>query len=236
MKKIVWDLFGGLNGSVYSSLKNKNKYKVYTFDILKETKKGKKNNIVDLANPNKEYLLKFFNSFPSPDIIVASPMCNIFSQARRYKDGGTGGIIIDKKRNILVERNKKSWEKNKSIKRNDKWEGITDRTQLGKKAIENTLLLIESFEPKNWYIENPQNSLMWIYIKNNLGFKNGVYNKTSYGSYGFIAKKPTIFLSNIDLELKNEKWISKGVGVDNMQRKNRSDIPEKLIQDIFSKF
>lgn len=77
--------------------------------------------------------------------------------------------------------------------------------KLGKKCIDNTIKLIEHYKPKYWYIENPKSSLMWKYIKlNKLDFvkKNKVhFNVCSYGKYGFLIRKDTIFLSNVKMSL-----------------------------------
>lgn len=45
---------------------------------------------------------------------------------------------------------------------------------------------------------------MWFYIKNNLK-KEGYFNKATYGLYGFLSPKNTIFFSNIELNLKYGK-------------------------------
>lgn len=236
-KKIVWDFFGGLNGSLRKAL-DKNKYEILTFDILEKTKDGKENIVIDLANENINHLINILKSYKKPDIITASPMCNSFSAARRYKDGGTGGWEFANDKKTLILRTKDSFELNKSIKRNDKWDGITERAKLGKIAIENTFKIIEYFKPKYFYIENPKNSLMWNYIKYNLGIKKYFKNPARYGSYdNFGMKKDTIFLSNIKLFLRIDKWepsYKKNMGW--VKRQNRSDIPKSLLQHIFINF
>lgn len=236
MKKIVWDLFGGLNGSLEKSL-DKNKYEILTFDILSKTKDGKENIVIDLANENINHLINILKSYKKPDIITASPMCNSFSAARRYRDGGTGGWIIEDDKKIIL-RSKESFELNKSTKRNDKWDGITERAKLGKIAIENTFKIIEYFQPKYFYIENPKNSLIWNYIEYNMGINNYPKSAARYGSYdNFGMKKDTIFLSNIILFLRNDKWepsYKKNMGW--VKRQNRSDIPKSLLQHIFINF
>lgn len=230
MKKIVWNLFGGLNNSVLNALGNDD-YDIYTFDILEEDKQGRKNIQVDLTANNSITLLA---EYPKPDIIVASPMCNSFSRARAYKDGGRGGWVINKD-NSLSLRTYESWLLNRSEKRKDKWEGVLDTAILGKKAIEKTIKIIQFFKPKYWYIENPESSLIWKYIENNLNFY-GIKNLTKYGNYNFFAEKKTIFLSNKNLNLKYEPFKNKNKGIDNIAKKHRSDIPPLLIHDIFNQF
>jgi hypothetical protein len=68
--------------------------------------------------------------------------------------------------------------------------------------------LIDFYKPKFWYIENPKTSLMWKYIKLNCKkwLKNDYhFNVTSYGKYGFLIRKDTIFLSNIKMNLQYGK-------------------------------
>jgi hypothetical protein len=88
MKKIiVWDLFGGGQNSVFSSLKEKHltkKYEVYTFDITPSTRKHHYK--VDLAQDN---ICEVFKKYPKPDIITSSTLCQSFSCILNMKGGGT---------------------------------------------------------------------------------------------------------------------------------------------------
>jgi site-specific DNA-cytosine methylase len=76
---------GGQN-SVYEALKNNKDYKVYTFDITKPTREHHYDH--DLSEPIKD-LIKYFDKFPKPDVIVASPLCQSFSSIKSMKGGGT---------------------------------------------------------------------------------------------------------------------------------------------------
>ena len=46
--------------------------------------------------------------------------------------------------------------------------------ELGERCIQNVIKILCYFKPKNYYIENPASSLIWKYIKYNLGFTNGI--------------------------------------------------------------
>lgn len=71
--------------------------------------------------------------------------------------------------------------------------------RLGERFINNTIDLIKTYKPKNFYIENPKSSLIWKYIKyNRSDFYNDnmVFNNCYYSYYGYNQPKPTTFLSN----------------------------------------
>lgn len=84
-KKIVWDLFGGGQNSVYNAL-DKNEYDVYTFDLVPEPEHNKQF-VIDLAQ-DFHNLKEYFSKLPKPDIIVASPLCQSFSSILTMKGGG----------------------------------------------------------------------------------------------------------------------------------------------------
>lgn len=205
MKKIVvWDLFGGGQNSVYQTLRENSLFDVWTFDITEPTREQHIKQDLTVDN-----IIEVLAQYPKADIIVASPLCQSFSQVLQMKGGGT--CFWKKENGVLIERPIKEFEGLKS--------GFTKYLQadkqleikrLGEKCINNTLSIIEHFKPQFWYIENPANSLMWYYIEHNKAdwvIANGPVfkNKTYYNNYGFIIQKATIFLSNIDLHLKHEK-------------------------------
>lgn len=205
MKKIVvWDLFGGGQNSVYQTLRQNSLFDVWTFDITEPTRKQHIKQDLTVDN-----IIEVLAQYPRPQIIVASPLCQSFSQVLQLKGGGT--CFWKKENDRLVERPVAEFEALKSgftqYLKADKQLAIK---RLGEKCINNTLAIIEHFKPLCWYIENPANSLMWYYIEHNKADwvkANGpVYkNKTYYNNYGFKVQKATIFLSNIDLHLKHEK-------------------------------
>ena len=203
MKKfIIWDLFGGGQNSVYHTVQEFNlPFDVFTFDITEPQHNNQFK--MDLAQDN---IIECFKHYPKPDIIVASPLCQSFSVAISLPGGGT--CFWKKENNKLVERNIDEFNNLKQFnKRMSKWKDdvMLSRKRLGEKCINNTLALIDYYKPKLWWIENPKSSLMWYYLKNNKGI-NQFYNSTNYSDYGFLAKKPTTFLSNVKLDFKKQKY------------------------------
>ena len=241
-KKVVWDLFGGLNNSVKKSL-DPDKYEIFTFDILAKDKDGNKNIKIDLTD-KKDVLFRKLDTFKKPDIIVASPMCMSFSRASAVRGGSTGWVLkLDgtvEKRSLEDFYNKEiNWmtHHGKGYYRYSPKASMINAIY-GEIALNNTIDIIEKYNPENWYIENPSLSLMWNYIKYNL---NKIYkynfNLCHYGAYGNNTKKPTVFCSNLNLKLKKvEKGWRGNVKWEHVKQKDRSDIPQDLIRDIFNQF
>ena len=201
---VVWDLFGGGQNSVYQSLRENPLFDVWTFDITEPTREQHIKQDLTVDN-----IIEVLGQYPKPDIIVASPLCQSFSQVLQMKGGGT--CFWKKENGVLVERTVAEFETLKSgFTKHLKADKQLEIKRLGEKCINNTLAIIEHFKPQFWYIENPANSLMWYYIEHNkadwIAANGPVFkNKTYYNNYGFSIQKATIFLSNIDLHLKYEK-------------------------------
>lgn len=209
-KKIIFDFFGGGQNSVFNTLKEfnlLNEYEIYTFDITPP--QHNKQYYLDLSQ-DINIIIKELEKFPKPDIITASPLCQSFSCILSMKGGGTCFWKLNNDKTLLIEREREEFNKLKS--------GFTAKLDadkqleikiLGQKCIDNTIELIKHFQPKYYYIENPASSLMWKYItlnKKDWFNENPKYlNKANYGQYGFLINKPTIFLSNTKMELKNKK-------------------------------
>lgn len=93
-------------------------------------------------------------------------------------------------------------------------------------------MIIEHFKPKVWIIENPKTSKTWEFQENHWNFI-GEMNATYYSAYdNSFSLKPTIFKSNIKLNLIKDH----GKGNDDHMAKGsylkRSSIPDLLIKDI----
>lgn len=207
MKKlIVWDLFGGGVNSVYKAIGDNPNFEIYTFDLFPERFHNKQY-VVDLSE-DFEWLKRYFSAFPKPDIIVASPLCQSFSSILSLKGGGTCfWKYKDETRTALTERSIEEFEslKNGFTKYLDANKQLFIK-RLGKKCIDNTINLIKEFKPLFWYIENPKSSLIWKYIQyNRKDFydESFAFNETYYGDYGYLQPKPTVFLSNVLFNLKN---------------------------------
>lgn len=222
-KIIIWDLFGGGCNSLSRAIhkfKLNNIYKVYTFDVVethKESYRGQLNYRfqkyfnIDLSQKNIVSIFKKMideNLIEYPNIITSSTLCQSFSKVLSIVGGGTcfwKQSIKGDKNSPLIERSVEEFEKLKS--------GFTSRLnaekqlflkRLGQKCADNSVKLIRYFKPKYWYIENPDSSLLFQYLKINLKFK-GILNIACYGSYDFPQNKSGGFYSNIRINLKKEK-------------------------------
>lgn len=251
-KLVVWDLFGGSQNSVYHALKYFNDVEIYTFDI-NENIQHPNQHVIDLTQDFQE-LIKFFNQFPPPDIILASPLCTSFSWILHVGNDETLGW--KKEHNGYRIRSIAEIEQ---VKQQNKFlqpmsaQAIYDKAVLGDKCLENAIKLIIAYDPYCYYIENPKQSLMWNVIDwNYLILSCGratIRNVAEYNSYDLdFTQKPTIFLSNIKLDLKcygikgNIVKSKHGCrsGTYKGQRGNSKDeqgvnvaIPKLLIVDIF---
>lgn len=214
---------GGGKNSVRKALeKNKKKYQIFTFDIVEESENFK-NLVVDLSQNN---IVEVFQNLikqkkiKKPDIIVSSPLCQTFSSAMQSISN-----LPDKKGKFFSGNPYRYWDYEKKLVKNwpenkqIKWNGFCGNSypqgylqvpisvaELGNRCIENVIQLINFFKPKTWYIENPAKSLIWKYIKYNLKFEFGYKNIAHYSAYNNnFSKKPTCFLSNVEMKLKKIK-------------------------------
>ena len=100
----------------------------------------------------------------------------------------------------------------------------------------NTIEIIKRYQPKYWIIENPSSGRLWRYIEEIMDFKLPYLNPTRYNNYDYPLQKPTKFASNLDLGLKNDiikqeiEW-----GIFSKSYNERSNIPQKLVIEIFKK-
>ena len=108
---------------------------------------------------------------------------------------------------------------------------------LGEATIGATIKIINHFKPKFWAIENPQTSKLWDFVNYHWNFKNNVNNLTYYSSYSLkFSKKPTIFKSNIKLDLKKNKIKGNKSHMALGSYSTRSSIPVNLVKDILDQF
>ncbi len=103
---------------------------------------------------------------------------------------------------------------------------------IGESTIGATIAIIQEFKPKVWIIENPQTSLTWKFQKYHWDFY-GNENLAYYSAYdNNFSKKPTIFKSNIKLNLKTDRVIGNNAHMAKGSYAQRSAIPSLLIEDI----
>lgn len=227
MKKIIWALYDDGFGSW-------NKLDQQTHQIISiginENDWGENYYKIDLSITNNN-LIKELSKLPKPDVIIASPPCESWSiadnQQRCFRNIYTGGVIkIFTKQNtrlnneVLPKQMSRDWYK----------QYATMLIGMGTSVV--TVKIIEHFKPSVWIVENPATLKIWDYMFNTTGF-TGVINKTYYNCYDIsFPKKPTIFMSNVELNLRKEnikaeiKW-EKVSGYD-----KRASIPKELLKNI----
>lgn len=105
----------------------------------------------------------------------------------------------------------------------------------GELTIYNTIKIIERYKPKIFVIENPAYGRIWEYIDKIIGFKIPYENLTFYNNYDYPISKPTKFGSNVDLKLKNKRIPNEIEWNQTSGYNERSNIPHKLVRDIFNK-
>lgn len=237
-KKVIWALYDDAFSSYKKAIKQHfdGKFKVYSIGINNIKFKEKKNYFyrrIDLSLSNFN-LISQLNKLPKPDIILASPPCESWSGAdcdgRMFRSINENGEWIIKNSKYYDEYNKRCHK----VKTRHFLQKETSRI-IGESTIGGTIKIIQHFKPKVWVIENPKTSKTWDFQKYHWNF-NGYKNSTYYSSYdSSFSSKPTIFKSNIKLDLKNFKN-NKG-NKDHMARgsySKRSSIPEKLIKDMIT--
>lgn len=228
-QKTVFALFDDGKRSYFNSLKDNSKYKVISIGINRKHQENDNYRIIDLRISNDK-LFEELNKLPKPDIILASPPCESWSQAdnpcnlwnKISKD-----YVEIKNKNFFDD-----WNKNQtnSFKKRNFFKKEAKRI-IGEDTIASTLAIIEYYNPEAWVIENPLTSRIWQWIESHINTK-GFKNIAHYNAYdGAFTKKPTNFFSNKKLNLKksnlNSKNWSEVCGYD-----TRSSIPTDLIKDI----
>ncbi len=222
-KIIIWDLFGGGCNSVSRAIKKykfDQKYTVYTFDVVethKESFRGQLNYSfqkyinIDLSQNdiiNEFYKMLSNKTIEKPNIIISSTLCQSFSKVLSMTGGGTcfwKQSIRKDKTSPLIERSIEEFEFLKSgFTKNLNTEKQLFIKRLGEKCAINTVKLIREFKPNNWYIENPDSSMLFQYLSVNLNFK-GFLSIACFGAYGFPQNKSGGFYSNVKIELDKTK-------------------------------
>ncbi len=185
---------------------------------------------IDLSLGNFN-LIDDLKKLPKPDIILASPPCESWSGAdcagKMVRSIGRDGKWIVMNKSYYDEYN----ETCHPVKR--RYFIQKERSRLvGESTVGGTIEIIEHFKPKVWVIENPQTSKTWEFQRNHWDFK-GHENLAYYSAYDSnFSPKPTIFKSNIKLNLLNKRAPG---NKDHMARgsySKRSSIPSDLIISI----
>ena len=141
---------------------------------------------------------------------------------------------IDKNGNWIVKNSKFYDEYNKTAHPVKKRYFVQkERSRLiGESTVGGTIEIIQHYKPHVWIIENPQTSKTWEFQENHWNF-HGILNLTYYSSYDVnFSAKPTIFKSNIKLNLRNTKIVGNKNHMAKGSYSKRSSIPKELIKQI----
>ncbi|KFB07885.1 hypothetical protein [Malacoplasma iowae] len=240
-KIIVWALYDDAESSYKKAIKKyfHGKIEVHSIGINNISFKEKENYFyhkIDLSLNNHE-LINELKKLPHPDVILASPPCESWSGAdcngKMFRSINKNFEWIVKNRIYYDEYNKNCHPVKK------RYFAQKERGRiLGESTIGGTIEIIEYFNPKVWIIENPKTSKTWEFQLNHWDFpRNKKYymNSTFYSSYDEnFSAKPTIFKSNIKLNLKENKVSGNKNHMAKGSYSRRSSIPELLIKDIIS--
>ncbi|PTD31822.1 DNA methyltransferase [Mycoplasma leachii] len=249
---VIWTLFDDGNSSYQKAItKNFNQNEQKQFVVISIGSKDPKdisfnqtqNSIykqIDLSLTNPK-LIQQLKELPKPDIILASPPCESWSAVdcagQMFSKMSCSKKLINDDTSIWEIRNRRYYEEyNKHCKPQKRRRFVQKEiTRLqGVSTIGATLAIIATFQPNIWVIENPASSKTWEFQKKHWNF-NGYHNLTYYYNYDLnYSKKPTIFKSNIKMNLFKKK-LKTDFNKDHCNNGNyekRSNIPENLIVHI----
>ena len=241
-KLIIWALFDSGNGCYKKVADKMDDTELYSIGMDIE---NKNNHFINLNLADYSYLfgnnilIDELSKLPKPDLIIASPPCESWSVANAMK-GGNASWKQEQGDSLFAPQVPLSRFTIRGYMDYEDVQYKFDKSLInrinGELCTYNTIKIIKHFNPEYYIIENPASSRMWEYIKNIIGFDVPFENLTYYNNYGYKLKKPTKFKSNIDLQLKNEH-IPVGYSMPEVMYgyNNRSNIPEELVENIFSK-
>ena len=235
----IWALFDSGNGCYYKVAKEMG-IECLSFGIDIESKN---NHFIelDLSNFSRLFgtdeLFTVLDKYKKPDLIIASPPCESWSIASAMSEGNAcwKTIFFDNLFGRLPITDFAIWKKFEYKNKQYNFEKQFIKRINGELCTFNLIEIIKKYQPKYWVIENPATSKIWNYITEVLDFNLPYKNKTYYSDYGFDIQKPTIFASNIFLNLSKQGKASK-IRWDKTHGYNlRSNIPDDLIKQIYKK-
>ena len=239
---IAWGLFDSGNGS-YAKVANE--IEGIEFYSIGLDITNKNDHFINLNLGDYGYLFgdnQMFNKLdelPKPDLIIASPPCESWSVASAMAGGNAswkqeqGDALFEPQEPLsrFTIRGHEDYEKYQF-----KYERSFINRINGELCAYNTIKIIERYKPKVHIIENPATSRMWEYIETIIGFDIPYDNLTYYSNYDYPLMKPTKFKSNVDLRLNDIRTQGEVAFKDFSKDYNeRSNIPRKLVEEIFDK-
>ena len=249
-KMVVWALFDSGNGSYFKGANSLNSsgganIESYSIGIDIENKNNHFINL-DLADYKRLFgdntLFDVLDKLPKPDLVIASPPCESWSNASAMENGNACWKRNDVSDSLFAPQVRPSPF---TIRANQDYESAYINYQYDRQFLKrvngeltafNTIEIIKRYRPLFWVIENPAADRLWPYIEDIIGFRIPYKNLARYNNYDYPLQKRTIFGSNIELNLKN-KIIKQDIEWKNFSKSynERSNIPEKLVSEIFEK-
>lgn len=249
-KMIVWALFDSGNGSYTKGVKELNEKDLCNIDVYPigiDIEKRNNHFInLNLADYSRLFgdntLFNTLDKLPKPDLIIASPPCESWSNASamtggnacwKQEDLSDSLFIPQKEASMFTIRNASDYEE---AYINYKYDRQFMKRINGELCAFNTIEIIKRYNPMYFVIENPASGRLWKYIDEVIGFKLPYLNLTRYNNYDYPLQKPTKFASNLYLGLKND-IIKQEIEWRNFSKSynERSNIPQKLVIEIFTK-
>lgn len=244
---IVWALFDSGNGSYTKSVKDLNNkglcdIEIYPIGIDIERKNNHfiKLNLADYSRLfGNNTLFDTLDKLPKPDLIIASPPCESWSNASAIPNGNACWKKEDLSDSLFEPQREPSPF---TIRSNSDYEQAYNNYKYDRQFMKrvlcvfNTIEIIKRYKPEFFIIENPASGRIWRYIEEVIGFELPFKNPTRYNNYGYPIQKPTKFASNLDLQLNNEANKPEVTWRDFSTSYNeRSNIPQELVKEIFTK-
>lgn len=247
-KMIVWALFDSGNGCYSKGVKelnlnNETDIDIYPIGIDIENKNNHFINL-NLADYGRIFgdntLFDELDKLPKPDLIIASPPCESWSNASAMANGNACWKQEDLSDSLFSPQTEPSKFTVREYIDYERYQFKPFKSLIkrinGELTVLNTIEIIKRYRPKFYIIENPAYGRIWDYIDKILGFYIEYDNLTFYNNYDYPVKKPTKFKSNICLKLKTE-IVEQNIAFRDLGRgyNERSNIPMKLVKEIFLK-
>lgn len=247
---IVWALFDSGNGSYTKGVKDLNDkglcdIEIHPIGIDIERKNNHFINL-NLADYSRLFgnntLFDTLDKLPKPDLIIASPPCESWSNASAIPNGNACWKKEDLSDSLFEPQREpspftiRSNSDYEQAYNNYKYDRQFMKRVNGELCVFNTIEIIKRYKPEFFIIENPASGRIWRYIEEVIGFELPFKNPTRYNNYGYPIQKPTKFASNLDLQLNNEANKPEVTWQDFSTPYNeRSNIPQELVKEIFTK-
>lgn len=247
---IVWALFDSGNGSYTKGVKDLNDkglcdIEIHPIGIDIERKNNHFINL-NLADYSRLFgnntLFDTLDKLPKPDLIIASPPCESWSNASAIPNGNACWKKEDLSDSLFEPQREpspftiRSNSDYEQAYNNYKYDRQFMKRVNGELCVFNTIEIIKRYRPEFFIIENPASGRIWRYIEEVIGFELPFKNPTRYNNYGYPIQKSTKFAGNLDLQLNNEANKPEVTWQDFSTSYNeRSNIPQELVKEIFTK-